>query len=68
MTKKRQKIQLGDIIIFTNRENTDQTVTVEVIVKFGDENVEWLENQISEFYSIDQQKENNVIGIKFVLL
>lgn len=40
MTKKRQKIQLGDIIIFTNRENTDQTVTVEVIVKFGDENVE----------------------------
>lgn len=29
--KKRQTIQLGDIIIFTNREDTDQTVTAEVI-------------------------------------
>lgn len=31
MTKKRQTIQLGDIVIFMNRENTDQTVTVKVI-------------------------------------
>lgn len=83
--EKRQTIQLGDIIIFTNRENTDQTVSVKVIgllryetfhdlfthnnsVKFGGESIEWLENQISEFCSVDQQKENGVIGIEFALL
>ena len=29
--EKRQKIQLGDEVTFTNRENTDQTVTVRVV-------------------------------------
>src|SRR5699024_7260842 len=29
--EKRQTIQLGDTIIFTNRENTDQTISVKVI-------------------------------------
>ena len=29
--EKRQKIQLGDEVAFTNRENTDQTVTVRVV-------------------------------------
>ena len=29
--EKRQAIQLGDTIIFTNRENINQTVPVEVI-------------------------------------
>lgn len=83
--EKRQTIQIGDTIAFTNRENTDQTVLVKVIgllhyetfhdlfmhnntVRFGGESVEWLENQINEFYSIDQQKENGVIGIEFILL
>ena len=79
---KRQKIQIGDRIIFTNRDNSEQTVTAEVIGllryatfrdlfshnnprKFGGDNVEWLENQISEFYSLSDQLENGVIGIEF---
>lgn len=28
---KRQKIQIGDRIIFTNRDNSEQTVTAEVV-------------------------------------
>lgn len=28
--EKRQTIQIGDTIVFTNRENTDQTVSVKV--------------------------------------
>ena len=79
---KRQKIQIGDQIIFTNRDNSEQTVTAEVVGllryatfrdlfshnnprKFGGDNVEWLENQISEFYSLSDQLENGVIGIEF---
>ncbi len=79
---KRQKIQIGDRIIFTNRDNFEQTVTAEVVGllryatfrdlfshnnprKFGGDNVEWLENQISEFYSIEDQKIYGVIGIEF---
>ncbi len=83
--KKRQLIQIGDTIEFTNREAQDQTISVKVIgllryetfhdlfshndpAKFGGESVEWLENQINEFYSVDQQKENGVLGIEFSLL
>ena len=79
---KRQKIQIGDRIIFTNRDNSEQTITTEVVGllryatfrdlfshnnprKFGGDNVEWLENQISEFYSLSDQLENGVIGIEF---
>ena len=79
---KRQKIQIGDRIIFTNRDNSEQTVTAGVVGllryatfrdlfshnnprKFGGDNVEWLENQISEFYSIEDQKIYGVIGIEF---
>lgn len=29
--EKRQTIQIGDTVIFTNRENTDKTVSVKVI-------------------------------------
>jgi ASC-1-like (ASCH) protein len=36
--------------------------------KFGGKGVEWLEDQINEFYSIEQQKENGVIGIEFGLI
>lgn len=36
--------------------------------KFGGESVEWLENQINEFYSIDDQRANGVIGIEFELI
>ena len=83
--EKRQTIQIGDTIVFTNRENTEQTVSVKVIgllhyetfhdlfshndpAKFGGESVGWLENQINEFYSVEQQKQDGVIGIEFALL
>lgn len=36
--------------------------------KFGGESVEWLEDQINEFYSIEEQKTNGVIGIEFELI
>lgn len=79
---KRQRIQIGDRIIFTNRDNSEQTIATEVVGllryatfrdlfshnnprKFGGDNVEWLENQISEFYSLSDQLENGVIGIEF---
>lgn len=82
--EKRQLIQLGDELIFTNREDTSQTVKVRVIgllrydtfhdmfthnnpIKFGNESVEWLEGQITQFYSVDQQRENGVLGIEFEL-
>ena len=82
--EKRQGIQIGDTLVFTNRDDTDQTVLVKVIgllryetfhdlfshnnpTKFGSESVEWLENQINEFYSFDDQKQNGVVGIEFEL-
>lgn len=82
--EKRQKIQIGDQIIFTNRDNPSQTATTEVVgllryatfhdlflhndpQKFGGESVEWLESQISEFYSIENQQLHNVVGIEFIL-
>lgn len=36
--------------------------------KFGGESVEWLENQVNEFYSIDEQKLNGVVGVEFELV
>ena len=83
--EKRQKIQIGDQITFTNRDNSSQTATVKVIGllryatfhdlfshnnprKFGGESVEWLENQINEFYSLHDQKQNGIIGIEFELM
>lgn len=82
---KRQKIQLGDQLIFTNRDDPSQTTAVKVVGllryqtfhdlfvhndprKFGGESVEWLENQISEFYSLDDQMQHGVIGIEFELI
>ena len=35
--------------------------------KFGGESVAWLEEQIGEFYSIEEQRENGVVGIEFEL-
>ena len=83
--ERRQQIQIGDQIIFTNRDNPSQTAAVKVIGllryatfhdlfshndprKFGSESVEWLENQINEFYSLHDQKQNGVIGIEFELI
>ena len=83
--EKRQKIQIGDQIIFTNREDPSQTATVKVIGllryatfhdlfshndphKFGGDSVEWLENQINEFYSLRDQVQDGVIGVEFELI
>ena len=35
--------------------------------KFGGPSVEWLERQINEFYSIDDQQKYSVVGIEFEL-
>lgn len=35
--------------------------------KFGGESVEWLDVQISEFYSVNDQRKHGVIGIEFKL-
>jgi len=81
---KRRRIEIGDTIIFTNRENEQQTLAATVVAlhryatfhdlfshndpaKFGGPSVEWLENQINEFYSADAQKEHGVVGIEFVV-
>ena len=83
--EKRQMIQLGDTIRFTNREDVSQTILAKVIgllryetfhdlfthndpAKFDSESIEWLENQIGEFYSIEDQLRNGVLGIEFILL
>ncbi len=36
--------------------------------KFGGDSEEWLLSRIGEFYSLDDQNQNGVIGIEFVLL
>lgn len=83
--EKRQKIQLGDEIVFTNRDKPGQTTTVKVVGllryatfhdlfshnnprRFGGESVEWLEEQIGEFYSLDNQLEDGVVGIEFKMV
>lgn len=35
--------------------------------KFGSESVKWLEDQMNGFYSLDEQLQNSVVGIEFVL-
>ena len=83
--EKRQKIQLGDEIVFTNRDKPGQTATVKVVGllryatfhdlfshnnprRFGGDSVEWLEEQIGEFYSLDDQLEDGVVGIEFKMV
>ena len=83
--EKRQKIAVGDEIIFTNRENVDQTVTTLVTsllredtfhdlfahndpAKFGGESIEWLDDQIGEFYTDADQRKYGVVGIEFKLI
>ena len=36
--------------------------------KFGGESVEWLVCQMNEFYSLDEQLQESVVGIEFVLV
>lgn len=80
--EKRQAIQLGDTIIFINREDINQSIAVSVVdllrhktfhdlfshgtpQSFGGQSVAWLEEQISDFYSIDEQRMYGVVGIVF---
>lgn len=82
---KRKAINLGDELVFINRESTGQTVKVRVVgllryetfkslfshntpSKFGGVSTEWLMDQINEFYSIDEQRSNGVVGIEFELI
>ena len=82
---KRRTIQLGDELVFVNRENDSQSFKAKVIgllryqsfhdlfsnndvTLFGGESVEWLENQIYQFYSKKSQDELGVLGIEFELL
>jgi ASC-1-like (ASCH) protein len=83
--EKRQLIELGDTLVFTNRESPEQTLTVKVIgllryssfeamfshsepTKFGGPSVDLLLDQISEFYSAEEQEKYGVIGIEFELV
>ncbi len=83
--EKRQTIQVGDTIIFTNREAPNESVTVEVSgllryktfhdlfslndpEAFGGKSTGQLEEQINEFYSVENQKRYGVLGIKFKLV
>lgn len=82
--EKRQQIQLGDELVFTNRETPGQTINATVIgllrygtfedlfshnapAKFGGPSVEWLTNQINEFYNLESQKKYGVVGIEFII-
>lgn len=81
--KKRQAIQLGDTLVFKNRDDPSQTIDVQVVgllryrtfadmfahgdpTKFGGESGEWLLQQISQFYSAEEQAKYGVVGIEFV--
>ena len=83
--EKRQAIQIGDTVFFTNRDNATQMVEARVIrllkyetfhelfsdnnpAKFGGPSVAWLENQINEFYSLDSQRRQGVLGIEFEII
>lgn len=83
--EKRQLINLGDTVVFTNRENPSQSLRVKVIGllryatfkdmftnnspdRFGGVSADWLLNQISEFYSEDEQRQYGVVGIQFELV
>lgn len=82
---KRKAIQIGDILVFTNRENAKQTAEGRVVGllrydtfhelfskndpnKFGGPSVAWLEDQINEFYTVDDQRKFGVLGIEFELV
>ena len=82
--EKRKLIQIGDEIVFTNREKSEATIRVIVIELlhynsfhemfadndpklFGADNPEFLEQQIKEFYSDEDEKRYGVLGIRFEL-
>lgn len=78
--EKRQTIELGDEIIFANDDTDETVTTKVAGLlryatfremfndneptKFGGPDVEWLTNQIEEFYSPDKQAIAGVLGIR----
>lgn len=76
---KRRLIQIGDIIIFKNNDNNEEVKTKVIslniypdfeklfkafdVQKFGAENIDFLINEINQFYTINQQKQYGVVGI-----
>jgi len=79
--EKRQGINLGDKIIFINREDPSQTISAQVAgllrypsfeklftnndpAKFGGPSVEWLLDQIREFYPVEEEQKYGVVGIQ----
>lgn len=79
--EKRQKLKLRDRIIFTNTENTKETLEVEIVglhvctsfdrlcieVTLDDDYVEIMEF-LNKKYPHEEQIKNGVIGISFRLL
>jgi len=83
--EKRQKISIGDQIIFNENDKPENNVTT--IVKgllhyqtfqelfadhepslFGEENRDFLLNQIKQFYSDENERKYGVLGIRLQLL
>lgn len=80
---KRQTIELGDELLFTNRAD-GATVRARVVgllhasfaevfrrndpSKFGGGSAKELLQQINQFYTAEQQAENGVVGIEFEII
>ena len=62
---KRQKIQIGGLLRYATFHDLFSHNDPR---KFGGESIEWLENQMNGFYPLDEQLQNGVIGIEFVLI
>ncbi len=61
-------IGLAGVVGLLRYETFHELFSRNDLAKFGGENVDWLEKQISEFYSDEQQKQTGVVGIEFELV
>lgn len=83
--EKRQQINIGDHIIFSENDKPENSVTTVVTgllryltfkelfadndpSLFGESSREYLQNQIKEFYSDDDEAKYGVIGIQIMLI
>lgn len=83
--EKRQKISLGDHILFSLVDNPAETLEVAVLgllryatfadmfhanrpQRFGGEDEASLTESLLQYYSLESQKENGVLGIELRLL
>lgn len=79
--EKRRRIYTGDFIIFTQKENPSQKITVKVTAlyryatfdelfstfptaHFGGESKAVLLNEIHQFYSLEEERQFGVVGIR----